>query len=136
MNSEEMMNALNKAFELMKEQEKRKIELGTRKQPYQVFVSKKVYEQIKQYLDEEDMYFCEDPQCFGWAKINVVQNNTVYYENKKLQNTKGIDCFGKAWKEQHPRLGHITQSKTIQEQNKENFKKFIKGKGEKKNVRL
>lgn len=132
--TQQFIDKIEEAFELMRKQEIRKMELGTRKQPYQVFVSEKVYEQIKQYLDEEDMYFCGELNCYGWAKFNVVKENQVvanYYQNNKLSDTKGTDWFGKAWQEQHPRLGHITQHKTIQEQNKENFKKFVKRKGKK-----
>lgn len=130
--TQHFIDKLEEAFELMRKQEMGKAELGTRKKPYQVYVSQIVYEQIKQYLDAEDMFFCENPGCFGWAKFNVVKENQVvanYYQNNKLSNTKGTDWFGKAWQEQHPRTVYVKQP--VQMQNKENFKKFVKRKGKK-----
>ena len=70
-NPMKIIEAIAKAQEQVWEEEKTKVNLGTRENPYTLYQSPAMYEHLKKHnlIDEDDMYlaFC------GWTKVVVVE---------------------------------------------------------------
>ena len=68
-----IIEAIEKTQKIVWENEKKKKDLGTRKNPYIFYQSSAMYEHLKKHnlIDENDMYlaFC------GWTKVVVVDLN-------------------------------------------------------------
>lgn len=139
--SQTMQKYLDRLEEALEYMENQKIDNanGSKKKPYKVFVTASVYREIKSYLDENDMYFCNKGEAFGWNKFIIIdqnQNDTQNLENnsydniRKQPNRKARREKENADVKNFPmgRIGHIDMPESKAKQNRKEFNKFLNDK--------
>ena len=119
MDSEEMIKTLEETKKMFEEGDKYRLEIGLSKEhPFHLFVYPWLYDMIKKEhykeIDENDIYY---DGCYGWIKV-------IKVEEPKLEGKYTFNDDGTITKTNET-------PNSIQNKNKENFKKFVERKGKK-----